>query len=135
MEDFVEGLTRGNPTEVKVVLASVALALAVYQLVLIAVGYGKLRPSFLGAAAASKTHRASGDTILVLLLVVSFMCLAYFGWEDFHAVSGAALMAVLATKVGVLRFWPGGSRYLPALGISVFVLLGVTWASSAGSFL
>jgi hypothetical protein len=29
MEDVVESLTRGNPTEVKVILASVALALAV----------------------------------------------------------------------------------------------------------
>jgi hypothetical protein len=32
---------------VKVVLASVILALAVYQLVLAAVSYGKLRPRFL----------------------------------------------------------------------------------------
>jgi hypothetical protein len=32
VEDLVDTLTRGNPTEVKVVLASVALALAVYQL-------------------------------------------------------------------------------------------------------
>lgn len=50
MEDLVESLARGNVTEVKVLLASVALALAVYQLVLIAVGYGKVRPPFLDAA-------------------------------------------------------------------------------------
>jgi hypothetical protein len=35
LEDLVESVTRGNVTEVKVVLASVVLALAVYQLVLI----------------------------------------------------------------------------------------------------
>jgi hypothetical protein len=40
LEDLIDTLTRGNATEVKVLLASVALALAVYQLVLIAVGYG-----------------------------------------------------------------------------------------------
>ena len=57
-------------TEVKVLLTSVALALAVYQLVLIAVGYGKLRPPFLAAEPAAKAHRASGDTIAVLLIVV-----------------------------------------------------------------
>ena len=50
MEDLVEDLTRGNVTEVKVVLASVVAALAVYQVVLMSVGYGKLRPPFLGAA-------------------------------------------------------------------------------------
>jgi hypothetical protein len=36
-------LVQGNPTEVKVVLASVATALAIYQLVLAAIGYRKLR--------------------------------------------------------------------------------------------
>ena len=42
VEDLVERLARGK---------------------LIAVGYGKLRPAFLGAGPASKAHRASGDTI------------------------------------------------------------------------
>ena len=55
MEGLIDTLTRGNATEVKVLLASVALALAVYQLVLIAVGYGKLRPPFLGAGPAART--------------------------------------------------------------------------------
>jgi hypothetical protein len=41
MEDLFDRLMRGNVTEVKVVLASVAAALAVYQLALIAVGYGR----------------------------------------------------------------------------------------------
>jgi hypothetical protein len=42
---------------VKILLASVALALAVYQLVLIAVGYGKLRPPFLGGLNGFARHR------------------------------------------------------------------------------
>ena len=42
MEDFVVDLTRGNPSSVKTVLASVVLALAVYQLMLAAIGYRKL---------------------------------------------------------------------------------------------
>lgn len=70
MEELVERIARGNVTEVKVLLTSVAAALAVYQLVLIAVGYGKLRPRFLGAGPAAKAHRASGDTIAVLALKV-----------------------------------------------------------------
>ena len=41
MEDLLAGLMRDNVAEVKVVLASVALALAAYQLVLIAVGYAR----------------------------------------------------------------------------------------------
>jgi hypothetical protein len=43
MEDAIADLTRGNTTEVKVVLASVVAALACYQVFLMAVGYGRLR--------------------------------------------------------------------------------------------
>jgi hypothetical protein len=138
MEQLVEGLTRGNVTEVKVVLASVAAALAVYQVVLIAIGYGKLRPRVLEARSASRTHRASGDAIIVLIAVVSLFCLGYFGLDDdgaVHAIPGAALVVVLALKVAVIRWWHGLGRFLPALGTLVFVLLAVTWLTSAGHFL
>jgi Family of unknown function (DUF6529) len=130
-------LVQGNPTEVKVVLASVATALAVYQLVLMAVVYRKLRPRFLDSEPAALTHRASGDTIAVLLIVISVMCLSYFELEDgaFHAVTGAALMGALLLKLIVVRRWHAASRFLPALGITVFVLLVATWASTAGAFL
>jgi uncharacterized membrane protein len=130
-------LVQGNPTEVKVVLASVATALAIYQLVLISIVYRKVRPSFLDARPAAWTHRASGDTIAVLLIVVAIMCLSYFGLEDnaFHAVTGFLLLVVLAVKVVVIRWWHAAGRFLPALGLSVFMLLVATWASTAGAFL
>jgi hypothetical protein len=35
----------------------------------------------------------------------------------------------------VLRRWHGAGRFLPLLGTSVFILLALTWVSSAGSFL
>jgi hypothetical protein len=138
VEDLVESLTRGNPTEVKVVLASVAFALAAYQLVLIAVGYGKLQPSFLAPRPASAAHRASGDAIVVILVVVAVMCVSVFGFEDdavLHIAAGSALLAVLSLKIAVLRRWHGAGRFLPLLGTSVFILLALTWLSSAGSFL
>jgi hypothetical protein len=123
---------------VKVVLASVALALAVYQLVLIAVGYGKLRLRFLEPRPASAAHRASGDAIAVILVVVAFMCVSYFGLEDdaaVHVVAGSALLAVLALKIAVVRWWHSMGRFLPALGIAVWALLALTWVTSAGRFL
>jgi hypothetical protein len=138
MEDLVEALTRGNVTEVKVLLASIALALAVYQLVLIAVGYGKLRPRWLAAAPATRTHRAVGDTIAVLLVVTAAMCVGYFGFEDdasLHMVAAIGLLSVLALKIAVIRWWHGLGRFLPALGISVWLLLALTWLTSAGDFL
>ena len=130
-------LVQGNPTEVKVVLASVATALAIYQVVLAAIVYRKLRTRFLDSGPAAFTHRASGDTIAILLIVIAIMCLSYFELEDsaFHAVTGFLLLVVLAVKVFVVRWWHSAGRFLPALGVTVFVLLAATWASTAGAFL
>ena len=138
IEEFAEGITRGNVTEVKVVIASVAAALACYQLVLIAVGYGRVRPSFIEARPASRAHRAVGDTIAVLLVVTALLCVSYFELEDdaaLHIASACALLVVLALKIMVLRRWHSLGRFLPVLGISVFLLLALTWLSSAGDFL
>jgi hypothetical protein len=138
VEEIVESITRGNVTEVKVILASVVAALAVYQLILISVGYGKLRPPFLGSAPASATHRFLGDAIAVMVVVVAIMCLSYFGFEDdqlLHIVAGSTLVAVLAFKIAVVRRGGTLGRYLPVFGLTVFVLIAVTWLSSAGSFL
>jgi hypothetical protein len=136
-EHLVESLTRGNVTEVKVVLASVALALGAYQLLLIAAGYGKLRLRVLAGRPASAAHRASGDVIAALLVVTTVMCISYFGFEEdgLHATFGILLLAVLALKILVLRRLHALSRLLPALGLSVFVLLAVPWATSAGGVL
>jgi Family of unknown function (DUF6529) len=138
MEQLIDDLTFGNVFEVKTVLASVAAALAMYQLVLIAIGYGKVRPRFLQSRTASFTHRASGDVIVVLVVLVALTCLAHFGFDDdggLHMVTGFALLVVLGFKIAVLRWWHGLSRLLPVLGTSVFVLLALTWLTSAGHFL
>lgn len=66
------------------------------------------------------------------------MCLSYFEVEEdanIHAVTGFALLVVLALKVIVIRWWHAASRFLPLLGSLVFVLLAVTWATSSGDFL
>jgi Family of unknown function (DUF6529) len=60
------------------------------------------------------------------------------GFEDeqsLHVIAAIALLAVLALKVLVVRRLHFLGRFLPIIGLSVFVLLAVTWASSAGDFL
>ena len=138
MDEAVEALTRGNVAEVKVLLASVALALAFYQLVVIAVGYGRLRIPFLAVPPAFAAHRAVGDTIALLLLCTGVMCVSVHGFEDderLHEISGTALLGVLALKISVVRRDFGLGRFLPLLGLSVFALLCLTWVTSAGGFL
>jgi Family of unknown function (DUF6529) len=148
VEDLVDAVTRGNVAEVKVVLVSVVSALAIYQVFLMAVGYGKLRLPFLASKPASATHRAVGDSVVVVTLIVAAMCLAYFGFDDssghgsddegwtrVHAISGILLAFVLAVKIVVVRWWHRMGRYLPALGLSVFGLFTITWLASAGAYL
>lgn len=145
MEDLVETLTRDNVSEVKVVLASIVTALAVYQVLLMIVGYGKVRLPFLKPGSASFAHRASGDTIVLITLLVALMCISYFGWDDsshsddesstLHAVAGVLLLGVLGLKIVVIRWWHRMGRFLPVLGVTVLVLFMITWFGSAGSYL
>jgi hypothetical protein len=135
VEDFVVDITRGNPSSVKAVLASVVLALAVYQLLLAAIGYRKL--PLIDEQAAFFTHRASGDAIAVLIVVVALMCVAVFGFEDdytLHTAAALGALAVLAVKIFVVRSGKGG-QYLPYLGTTLFILLAITWFTVVPSFL
>ena len=149
MEDLVEDLARGNVTEVKVVLASIVIGLAVYQVLLMAVGYGKLRLPFLKSKAASFAHRSVGDTIVLVTMVVAFMCIGYFEIQDgiehadddeqtrvlLHVIAAFLLLGVFVLKIIVVRWWHRMGRYLPVLGISIFVLFFITWLTSAGDYL
>ena len=137
MEGVIEDLTRGNVTEVKVVLASVIVALAVYQLVLAAVSYGKVRPRFLESGPATWAHRAAGDTILVLAVLVAIACIGFYGWEEggAHAILGCLLLGALAAKVLAVRIAGSSSSLLPWIGIVLFGLFVATWWTSAGDFL
>jgi Family of unknown function (DUF6529) len=137
MERLIDDLTRGNVTEVKVVLATAILALAVYQLLLAAVAYGWVRLPFLESGTASWTHHASGDAIVVLAILVATACFSYYGFEDggAHALFGCILLGLLAAKILVVRAGGRVSRLLPLIGASIFVLFGLTWLTSAGDFL
>ena len=86
-----------------------------------------------------------GDTIVVITLLIGFMCISYFGFEDgdsdektralLHATAGSALVVVLAFKVVVVRWLHRMGRFLPAIGLTVLALFMVTWLTSAGDFL
>lgn len=137
MEQLIEDLTRGNVTEVKVVLATVILTLALYQVLLAAVAYGWVKLPFLGAHSASWTHRASGDAILVLTVVVAVMCISFYGFEEggTHAVVACVLLGLLAAKVLAVRLGGRFGRLLPIIGVSVLFAFAITWLTSAGDFL
>jgi hypothetical protein len=133
VEDLVQSVARGNVTEVKVVLASLVAALAVYQVTLMAAGYGKLRLPFLAPRPASAAHRAIGDTVVLVTVAVAVMCVSYFELEDnsLHIAVAIALLAVLSLKIIVVRWWHAMSRFLPVIGVTVFTLFIAVWLTAA----
>ncbi len=121
-------------------LATVVTVLAVYQLTLIAIAYGRLRPPFLDGGVAGRAHRTVGDSIVAIAFLVATMCVSFYGFEaeedsSLHVVAGTALLVALALKIVVVRWWHGLGGMLPYLGTTVFVLFALTWATSAGDFL
>jgi hypothetical protein len=54
MEDLVDTITRSNVPQVKKVVTTVITALAVYQVAMMAVGWGKVKMPFLTRAEHSK---------------------------------------------------------------------------------
>jgi hypothetical protein len=138
MEELAASLTRGNAPEVKIVLASIVAALAIYQAALMLVGYGKLRLPFLRPLPAARAHRAIGDSIVLVTVTIAFLCIAWFGFEDdaaLHILLAVALLLVLAFKIAVVRgVWKLG-HWLPGLGIAVLILFWATWFSAAAGHL
>jgi hypothetical protein len=126
MADFFDRLTNGNVPHVKIVLAAVIVALAAYQLVLMAIG-------------SWRAHRASGDTIVALVLFVAAVCISYYGFEGeedgatVHVVAAVAALALVAVKVTLVRTGRAG-RALPYVGTSLFTALVVTFASAAALY-
>lgn len=138
MEELAVTITRGNVAEVKIVLATIVAALALWQVALMAVGYGKLKLPFLAPGPAARAHRATGDSIVVVTLTIAFLCIAYFGFEDdsaLHIVLALALLGTLAFKIGVIRALPRLGHLLPGLGIAVLLLFWATWFSAAAGHL
>jgi hypothetical protein len=132
-------------TAIKLVLTSVLLVIATYQVVLMLVCYRKIRPPFLSSDAAGKAHRAIGDTAVPIAVLVAVLCLTGYGIRDaiehggtrvaLHVVAASALLIALAVKVVAVRVGGRMSRLLPVLGGTVFVLFALTFASTVPFFL
>ena len=149
MDDVLELVAGGQVAAVKIVLASVVTALAVYQALLMTVVYRRLRPAFLKPPAAAEAHRTVGDSIVALVVVVGLACLLEYGIEDsvrggtpgpeeragWHSALSLALVAVLAFKILVLHRWHRLDRFLPLIGVTLLTLFLLTWSTSAGAFL
>jgi hypothetical protein len=128
-----------DPIHMKAWLASVAVALGLFQLFTAAWIFRKLpwsKPAWVNPA-----HRWSGRLAFVATLPVAYHCIFKLGYQDattrvmWHSLLGCAFFGAYAAKVTIVRLkrFPGPT--LPIAGGLLFaILVGVWWTSARWFF-
>jgi Family of unknown function (DUF6529) len=131
------GITLGftNTLTMKVWLATVAVALAVCQLVSALWMYGRLpiqsTPVWLGTA-----HKISGRLAFLVSLPVAYHCLYQLGFQHSstrvltHSALGCLFYGAFAAKVVIVRSRNLPAAALPVAGGLTFALLVYVWLTS-----
>ena len=117
--------------------ASLAVVLAVLNLLIMLQLYGKIR-LFPGAAESlAWWHRRQGDVILVLFVLIAYHCLRY-GYIDpssprvlSHSILGGLTMAVITLKFLTVRWIPRLMEHIALIGATLFVTTTGTVLTSA----
>ena len=89
-----------------------------------------------------KMHKSSGFVFTGLLLVISYFCLKYWAIVGdqlstravFHGVLSLTLIIILILKLSIVQFYKKFLRFIPAMGMIVFVLSFMVFSTSAGFF-
>lgn len=121
----------------KVWLATLAVGLAVFQVLSAARVYGKLGrgkpPPWLG-----RLHRATGTTAFLLAIPVAYHCLWALGFQTggdarvlAHGLLGCLFFGALAAKVLIVRSRGLPGWALPIAGGTVFTALVGVWLTSS----
>jgi hypothetical protein len=124
-----------GPQTVKVWLGSVAMLLAIVQLVSALVMYGKIpvqAPPWLGSL-----HRWSGRAAFLFTVPVAVHCLYALGFATFdtrtllHSLAGCFFFGVFTVKMLILPRQGVPGWGLPLFGGLVFTALTVVWLTSS----
>jgi Family of unknown function (DUF6529) len=133
-----------SPLSMKVWLASIALVLALVQLVTALWMYGKLRVRAPGWAGT--LHRTTGITAFLVTLPVAFNCLYSWGFSTFdtrgllHSLLGCTFYGAFVAKVLTLHSkrvpgwalpWVGGLLFTALAGVTL--TSAVYWFSTHGA--
>ena len=123
----------------KVWFATIAVALALFQVLTALRLYGKVKvpretPSWLGDA-----HRLSGTLAFLFSLPVAYHCLWSIGFETntgatrqfVHSIAGCVFYGAFAAKVTVVRSKGLPEWALPVIGGLAFTALVVVWVTSS----
>ncbi len=89
-----------------------------------------------------KMHRVAGFVFTSLLLLISYFCLKYWAMVGdqistravLHGVLSSALIIVFILKISIVQYYKQFLRYVPIMGMIVFVLSFMVFSTSAGFF-
>lgn len=95
-----------------------------------------------GPETLRKIHKGAGVACGLLLLVLSIVCIIYWGKAGdqislravLHTYLALFLLAIFFLKVTIVRFFRQFLKIVPTLGMTVLVLAVVIFLSSAGYF-
>jgi hypothetical protein len=118
-------------------LATVAVILAVFQVVSGSRIYGKLGFLPLRGPRVAFLHRWSGRIAILFTLPVFFHCVTILGFETpdtrvaVHSIAGSFVYGVFVAKVLVVRDRSLPGWALPVAGATMASTLGVLWLTSS----
>lgn len=126
-----------DAVKLKALLTTIALGLAVVQVVLALWLYKKLPLAGPAPRPVGLTHRVIGTAAFILTLPVALHCLIAYGVRfsslrvTIHSVAGCFFYGVFAAKVLFVQSKRLPGWTLPVAGGLLAILLGVLWYSSA----
>jgi Family of unknown function (DUF6529) len=138
-QELVFTLFFSSTISMKVWLGSLAVALALVQVLSALWVYGKLPAR--APAWAGTVHRISGRLAFIASLPVAYHCLWSLGFQDtdtrvlLHSLLGCAVYGAFAAKVTIVHSKGLPGLVLPIAGGIMFAVLVGTWLTSAFWFI
>ena len=135
--DYSFSLFGTDPVPLKSLLATIALGLAVLQVLLALWMYRKLPLAGRPPRPVPVTHRVTGFALVALTVPVAVHCLITYGVQltsprvAVHSIAGCFFYGAFTAKVLLVRSRRLPGWVLPAAGGMLAVIVGVLWYSSS----
>lgn len=125
----------------KSILASVFLLAGIIAVICMLTLMGKAERK-ISATFLRRMHKGAGFVFSLLLVVISYFCIKYWIMAGdalstravFHGVLALGLFIVLVLKLSIVQFYKQFLRFVPQMGMIVFILAFVVFSTSGGYY-
>ena len=126
---------------VKSILATFFLLAGLVAVICMLTLMGKVERK-VSAQLLRKMHRVAGFVFTGLLLLISYFCIKYWAMVGdqistravLHVVLSFALIIVFILKIFIVQYYKQFLRFVPIMGMIVFILSFTVFSTSAGFF-